>query len=497
MRRDRRFARLTIKLFLVMAIGVPLCMGCAAKPALLVGGEGQIEPPMIKGEGQIEPLMVASVETTQGEQGTKVVIQSSRPFSYSLSNHGEPPRVLVEIPGAQFPFSQQHVRLMRVNEGVVRTIALEERTDQARVEIALEQLVNYEIQREADRLVLSFKNPMTVSQSAERLAQLPQEPAARAGQEWSAAPIAAPPPSKATGRDATSREPAQELKRPAGNTSRERPERLARLPKEPTALVQESGLSNPLEQVIGGTDVLEITVYQEKDLSGMFRVSADGEIAFPMVGNVRLAGLTPPQAQEKLEALLRQGYLKRPQVLVTMKEYHSKGVSVLGAVKKPGAYQLMGGRTTLLDILSMAEGVNLDEGSKSLILVRPNEKGEAKSITIDLDRLLKEGDASLNINVEPNDTVYVSKAETIVVYGEVQKPGTYVLGGKEITVLELLSKAGGLTKFAAPNRTRLIRVVDGKEKSIQVRVGDIIKGEKTRDVMLQPGDMIVVPESYF
>ena len=486
MRRDRRFARLTIKLFLVMAIGVPLCMGCTAKPALLVGGEGQIEP-----------QMVASVETTQGEQGTKVVIQSSRPFSYSLSNHGEPPRVLVEIPGAQFPFSQQHVRLMQVNKGVVRTIALEERTDQARVEIALEQLVNYEIQREADRLVLSFKNPMTVSQSPERWAQLPQEPATRVGQEWSSAPIAAPPPSTATGRDATSREPAQELKRPAGDTSRESPERLARLPKEPTALVQESGPSNPLEQVIGGTDVLEITVYQEKDLSGMFRVSADGAIAFPMVGNVRVAGLTPPQAQEKLEALLRQGYLKRPQVLVTMKEYHSKWVAVLGAVNKPGSYQLLGGRTTLLELLSMAEGVSpREEGSKSLILVRPNENGETKSITIDLDRLLKEGDASQNIHVEPNDTIYVSKAETVVVYGEVQKPGTYVLEGKETTMLELL-KAGGLTKFAAPNRTRLIRVVDGKEKSIQVRVGDIIKGEKTRDVMLQAGDAMVIPESYF
>ena len=115
---------------------------------------------------------------------------------------------------------------------------------------------------------------------------------------------------------------------------------------------------------------------------------------------------------------------------------------------------------------------------------------------IDLDRLLKEGDASLNIHVEPNDTIYVSKAETVVVYGEVQKPGTYVLEGKETTMLELL-KAGGLTKFAAPNRTRLIRVVDGKEKSIQVRVGDIIKGEKTRDVMLQAGDVMVIPESYF
>jgi polysaccharide export outer membrane protein len=198
-----------------------------------------------------------------------------------------------------------------------------------------------------------------------------------------------------------------------------------------------------------------------------------------------------------LEALLREGYLKRPQVIVTVKEYRSKGVSVLGAVQKPGAYQLAGGRTTLLEVLSMAEGVNLDEGSKSLILVRTDERGETQSRTIDVDRLLKEGDTSLNMILQPNDAIYVAKAETIALYGEVQKPGTYPLEGREMTVLEALSKAGGLTKFAAPNRSRIIRVVDGKEKSIQVRVGDIIKGEKTRDVMLQPGDILVVPESYF
>ena len=72
-------------------------------------------------------------------------------------------------------------------------------------------------------------------------------------------------------------------------------------------------------------DVLEIVVFQEKDLSGLFRVSADGDIAFPLVGNVRVAGLPPSQTQQKLEALLREGYLKRPQVFVSVKEYRSRG----------------------------------------------------------------------------------------------------------------------------------------------------------------------------
>jgi polysaccharide biosynthesis/export protein len=310
------------------------------------------------------------------------------------------------------------------------------------------------------------------------------------------------PPNPPEEADNRTRPPAAAAQPPVAagrpDTSPQSPERYARIPRESTTPAQLSGPPNPLEYVIGGMDALEITVYQEKDLSGIFRVAADGNISFPLVGNVRVSGLTPPQAQQKLEALLREGYLKRPQVLVTVKEYHSKGVSVLGAVNKPGSYQLLGGRTTLLELLSMAEGVSLkEEASKSLILVRPDETGGTKSTTIDLDRLLREGDASLNMIVQPNDTIYVTKADTIVVYGEVQKPGTFPLEGKEMTVLEVLSRAGGLTKFAAPNRTRLIRVVDGKEKSTQVRVGDIIKGDRAKDMTLQPGDIIVVPESYF
>lgn len=98
---------------------------------------------------------------------------------------------------------------------------------------------------------------------------------------------------------------------------------------------------------------------------------------------------------------------------------------MLGTVNKPRPYQLWSERTTLLEVLSMAEGVNLDAWRKSLILMRPDEKGESQSITIDLGCLFKEGAMSSNVIVQPNDTIYVTKAETIVVYDEVQRPGTY------------------------------------------------------------------------
>jgi hypothetical protein len=256
MGRDRRFAKLIVKLFVVVAIGMPLGVGCAAKPPLLA-----------RDEGLLEPMTLASIETTEGEHGTQIIIQASRLFSYSLANHDTPPRLLVEIPGAQLPLSKQQVPLMQVNKGVVQTIALEERTDQARVEIALEQLVNYEIEKAGDRLVLSFKNPMA---TGERRAE-PDRPRT---------PV-------------TAARPGEPRERP--ETSPQGPKRLARLPQEPATDAAGSEPPNPLEQVIGGMDVLEILVHQEEDLSGLYRVSANGDIPFPLVGDVHVAGLPPPR----------------------------------------------------------------------------------------------------------------------------------------------------------------------------------------------------------
>lgn len=428
--RGRRFCRFPIKLLATMAIGVPLIIGCTAGSMSLGGGEAQLRP-----------LTIVAIETPVGDQGAQVVIRASSPFSYNLSNHDKPPRVLVEIPNSQFAKLASHIP---VSQGVVQAIDLQERGSQARVEIVLGQLVDYEVQKQDNQLVLSFKDP-----------------AASAGR------------------------------------SLEGFDRHARLP--PTAEFSAAGdiTQHPSEYVIGGMDLLEINVYQEQDLSGTFRVSASGYIPFPLVGDVQVAGLTPPQAQEKLEALLRDGYLKRPQVAVAVKEYRSKGVSVLGAVSKPGFYQLWGGRVTMLDLLSMAGGVSLEEGSKSLILLRRDAHGETKSITFNLDRLLKEGDAALNVAVQPHDAIYVAKADAIIIYGEVKNPGTYPIEGTSMTVLQALSKAGGLTPLAAPNRTRIIRVDGNVERTIRVRVGDIIAGERMKDIALRPGDVIVVPESYF
>lgn len=439
-----------MKFVLILALEAILSAGCATIPALRT-----------EGEGESRSVTIASVETVKkgsGSPGTQVVIRASRQFSYSLSNHEKPPRVLVEIPDGQFAKLPRHTT---VNKGMVRSIDLYERGGRAQVEIALQELVEYDIQKGESQLVLSFKEATAGEGRPPQWAARPEVPVAQPA-------IFAPG--------------------------------VERRPTAGGALDKQSpmdGPPNPLEYVIGGLDVLDVNVYQEKDMSGSFRVSASGTIPFPLLGSVQMADLTPPQAEQKLEGMLREGYIKRPQVAVTVKEYRSKGVSILGSVNRPGAYHLWRGQTTLLELISMAGGISLEEGSKFLILLRPEENGDTKTITIELERLLKEGAPSLNMFVQPQDAIYVTRADAVIVYGEVKSPGTYRLESKEMTVFEALSRAGGFTLYAAPNRTRIIRVVDGKEKIVQVRVNDIIKGERTKDVTLQPGDVIVVPESYF
>ena len=164
------------------------------------------------------------------------------------------------------------------------------------------------------------------------------------------------------------------------------------------------------------SDILEITVFEEKDLSVRLRVTENGTIAFPLIGAIKVKGLTTQEAEKKLEKRLKDDeYLKNPQVMIeldleVMKRYSDKEIFVIGEVNKPSAIPIL---------------------------------------------------------------------------------------GKNITVLEAIAKAEGFTDFAAPNRTSVIRIEDGVERTIMVDLNKVKKGDKSLDIILRQGDVIVVPESYF
>lgn len=267
-------------------------------------------------------------------------------------------------------------------------------------------------------------------------------------------------------------------------------------------------LAKSFEYQVGGRDVLAVTVYEEDDLTKTVRVSDEGYITFPLLGEVDVTGLTTGQIERKLEALLRDGYLKNPQVLVLVREYRSQEVYVLGAVNKPGAYPLTG-RATLLELISRAEGAVMQEGhgraGRILILLRPHDglnstqnHREITTKTLDLHQLLVKGDLSLNFEVRDKDTIYIPKTDSVYVFGEVKQPGEIQMLGEDLTAAEAIAMAGGLTRIASPRGITIVRIVGGEEQKLTLNLNDIIKrGDKSKDVLLLPGDIIVVPESFF
>ena len=260
---------------------------------------------------------------------------------------------------------------------------------------------------------------------------------------------------------------------------------------------------------VGGYDVLSIVVYEEKDLSrGAVRVSADGFISFPLIGRVKVESHTTSEIEKLIShKLAEEQYLLDPHVSAMVTEYNSKGFLALGAVKNPGSYSLQA-QECVLDAISRAGGIRRTgeayserAGKKGMIIRMENQNTDHERkivINLDLEGLLKGRDQISNIFLVDKDVLFIPTAEHFYIIGQVIRPGSYPIADKEITLVEAISIAGGFTRVAARNRTRIIRVEDGVEKIIEVRVDVITKaGKKIQDIPIKPGDVIVIPESFF
>jgi len=248
------------------------------------------------------------------------------------------------------------------------------------------------------------------------------------------------------------------------------------------------------DYTVGAQDVLTVTVYDQPDLSGKFKVEADGAFTFPLVGRVPAAGQTLHTIEAELTKRLSDGYLKNPQVTVAVESYQSQRIFILGEVRAPGSYTLSGDMT-LIEALSRA-GSTTPAASDQILIVRP-APGKATGPTMpDLAsdstvlkiniRDLQEGDLTKNAALKDGDTIVVPKAQAVYVFGQVKAPGAYAVS-KGTSVLQALSLAGGVTDRGAISRVKIIRIVGGDKKEIRVKLTDLVHA----------GDTIVVPERLF
>lgn len=246
------------------------------------------------------------------------------------------------------------------------------------------------------------------------------------------------------------------------------------------------------EYRIGPRDLLEITVFGLPELSQTIRVSEDGSITMSILGRVEVAGLTAQELEKELALILDQQYTKEARVTVFIKEYQK--VSVIGAVGRPGMYELVG-PTTLLQAIALAGGLN-EQAVNEICIYRLSSDGQQEIISISLEDLAN-GKQDLNIELKPKDVISIpiDRTQNVFVYGEVKTPGAIpYLGSKRITLLQAIAQAGGPTEWAKKSKIIIKRKdpKSGKEIKISVNLKKIISGEVS-DIVLEEGDVVIIP----
>jgi polysaccharide export outer membrane protein len=260
--------------------------------------------------------------------------------------------------------------------------------------------------------------------------------------------------------------------------------------------------------VLGPNDQLTIRALDAEEISDKtYRVSGNGDLALPMIGTIKAAGLTVGQLESAVASALEK-YIRHPKVSVTLTEVHSQPVSVIGAVATPGVVQLQGTKT-LVEVLSMAGGVRNDAGQSVMITrqqqwgslplagVRPDATGQFSIAEVRLKDVLEARNPEQNIAIRPNDIISVPRAETVYVLGAVKRAGNFVLNERDaLSVLQVLSMAGGLERTAAPQKAKILRITPGATRRAEVALDlKMIFSGKTADVVLQPDDILFVPDS--
>ena len=257
---------------------------------------------------------------------------------------------------------------------------------------------------------------------------------------------------------------------------------------------------------IGSGDVIAVEVFAgndtkpEADISGSYLVATDGSITRSWLPRIAVSDLTIEQATATYLKVIKK-YIRTPKVTLKIKEYGSRQVSLIGAIVKPGTYNLSDSNK-LLAALVKAGGLTNESRGEAVIVRSENGDGKGERIVVNLAKLLRGSDAAEDKALKVGDIVYFPTSESqaegdqvIFVTGAVKKIGAFPYK-PGYSALKAIIDAGGFTKFAAANRSKIHRKQDGKITIISIKLGDVVnRGQKRKDVSLKPGDIVNVPES--
>src|SRR5688572_17588509 len=241
---------------------------------------------------------------------------------------------------------------------------------------------------------------------------------------------------------------------------------------------------NALEAV-GPGDTVRINVFRNPDLLTEARVSDQGTIPFPLLGEVKVTGLTPQQIGSRIAQGLSKGkFVVNPEVQVSIASVSSRQVSVLGNVTKPGRYPIDSVNRRVTDFIAAAGGMAAS-GADTVTVVQTRNGQETKT-DVDLEQMFRNGQLSANMELAPGDTIYVHRAPMIYVGGEVNKAGAYRLE-PHMTVMQAIALGGGINPRGTERGIQIHRKNGSGVQKIGARMTDTVRAD----------DVIYVRESLF
>lgn len=268
--------------------------------------------------------------------------------------------------------------------------------------------------------------------------------------------------------------------------------------------------SRSRDYILGQGDLLEISAFDITEFSHIkSRVNSAGIITLPLVGSVAAGGKSATELEGTIKTALGSRYIRDPQISVFVLEHHSHRISVLGAVKKPGVFEISGPRS-VVDMLAMAEGLT-EESDRNIYLIRKVTKASAAAgvpgslpqtaanggaaqevmTEINLEEMLINGQEELTAPLQAGDVIHVPKAGSFFVGGAVTRPGAYPLKGRDVTVDQAIIEAGGVTRVADFDGVKIFREIKGQRKQVvEVSLNEIEQGKKGPLVM--KNDVILV-----
>ena len=267
------------------------------------------------------------------------------------------------------------------------------------------------------------------------------------------------------------------------------PAQTAPTPLSPKAKTPAAQTTPQPNYQIGPQDELKITVFDADGLTGVYRVGDDGFISFPLIGRISVGGMTLTDTQEKVRDLLKNGYIRDPQVRVDIQEYKSQSIFVSGEVRAPAEIRMTGGMT-LLKALAQA-GSPLSSASSELTIARQKKgaaassSGESTEVIRVNWRDLQTGRAN-DVVLQDGDVIFVPKAQTFFIQGYVRNGGSYVLE-PGTTVEQAIALAGGVTERGTNRGIKATRMVNGKTTEVSLNLSDKV----------EPGDVITIKQRMF